>query len=222
MATIVSVIPPTTAIIGVPTFPFTTPELVSAYTGGLVQPSEVRPEWITDALQEVERQSGFSIEIAEFTDVLDGDGSGSIFLHYFPVIEIQSVTINGKLIPPEHYVVTSDLGMIRFKHQLLHPWLFPFMPFYYASAYSAAYELRNRGVGNVVVQGIRGFTSVPPLVQKICTLLVAKTALQAKAGPMNERFQIGGFSQRYDFQRINDELDRAWASLGKRRPMFSL
>ena len=220
MATIVSVIPPTTVVIGVPTFLFTTPDLVSAYTGGAVQPSEVRSEWITEAMQEVERQSGFSIEIAEFTDVLDGDGSGSVFLHYFPIIEIQSVMIRDHLVPPDHYVITRETGVIRFKNSLFHSWLFPYSPFYYFNAFS----LRNqdRGIANIEVKGIRGFSSVPPLIQKICTLLAAKTALMAKAGPMIERFQIGAFSQRYDFLRINDELDRAWKALGKRRPMFSI
>lgn len=220
MATIVSVLPPVTAVIGVPTFQFTTPEVVSAYTGGFVQPSEVQPEWITEAMQEVERQSGFSVENAEFTDVLDGDGSGTVFLHYFPIIEIQSITIRDQLVPPDHYIVTPETGVIRFKNSLFHSWLFPYSPFYYFNAFSLRQQ--DRGISNIVVKGIRGFSTVPPLVQKICTLLVAKTALQAKAGPTIERFQIGSFSQRYDFQRINDELDRAWKSLGKRRPMFSV
>ena len=220
MATIVSVLPPVTAVIGVPTFLFTTPDLISAYTGGAIQPSDIRQEWITEAMQEVERTSGFSIEVAEFTDVLDGDGSGAVFLHYFPIIEIQSVMIRNHLVLPEHYVVTPETGVIRFKHGLFHSWLFPYPPFYYFDSFSTRQQ--DRGIGNIVVKGIRGFSTVPPLVQKICTLLAAKTALQTKAGPMIERFQIGSFTQRYDFQRINDELDRAWKALGKRRPMFSV
>lgn len=220
MATIVSVLPPVNAIIGVPTFQFTTPELVSAYTGGFVKPSEVQLEWIIEAMQEVERQSGFSVEIAEFTDVLDGDGSGTVFLHYFPIIEIQSVTVRDQVVPPDHYVVTPETGVIRFKNNLFHYWLFPYSPFYYFNAFSLRQQ--DRGIANIVVKGIRGFSSVPPLVQKICTLLVAKTALQAKSNPIVERESIGGFSQRRGFEKVNDELDRAWKALGKRRPMFSV
>ncbi|MHB2025127.1 MAG: hypothetical protein ACYCPQ_00605 [Elusimicrobiota bacterium] len=221
MATIVSVLPPTTAILGVPIFQFTSPASVSAYTGGALQPSEILPEWIADAMQEVERQSGFCIQPREFTEVLDSDGSGSIFPHCFPIIEVQSVVISGHLIPPDHYAVYKDLGLIRLKHGVLqHWWLFPFMPFYYYNAYYD-WEQR-RGVQNIVVQGIAGYASIPPLVHKLVTLIAAKTALQSKFGPLVKQEYLGSFRQIRDFDKIDDELDRAWKSFGKRRPIFSV
>ena len=71
----------------------------------------------------------------------------------------------------------------------------------------------------MVVTGIHGYRQVPPLIQKIATLLVAKTALEAKFGPLVDHESIGDFSQTRSFKKLNDELDRAWDALGRTFPI---
>jgi hypothetical protein len=60
---------------------------------------------------------------------------------------------------------------------------------------------------------------VPPLIEKIATLIVAKTALSAKNGGLVDSESIGDFSQSRSFRKLNDELDRAWEAWGSRAPI---
>jgi hypothetical protein len=51
---------------------------------------------------------------------------------------------------------------------------------------------------------------------------VTKTALSAKFMPLADNDNIGDFSQTRSFKKLNDELDRAWAALGKRFRIYTL
>ena len=57
------------------------------------------------------------------------------------------------------------------------------------------------------------------MIQKIATLLVAKTVLSAKNGPLVDNESIGDFTQTRTFKKLNDELDRAGGAWGKRFPI---
>jgi hypothetical protein len=76
-----------------------------------------------------------------------------------------------------------------------------------------------QGIQNVTVAGTYGYESLPPLIEKIATLIVAKTALSAKNGSLVDSESIGDFSQSRSFKKLNDELDRAWEAWGSRAPI---
>jgi hypothetical protein len=181
------------AVIDIAPSEYTTPALVSAMTGGDVPQGRILPEWIEAATEEIDRRSGMCFRTKQFTNVLDGDGCDAIFLDCFPILEIDSLLLDGTVIQPEEYVLKKSTGIIRLKNCVT--------PY---------------GIANVIVSGIHGYSKVPALVQKIATLIVAKTALSARFEPLVDSENIGDFSQTRTFKKLNDELDRAWAALGKR------
>jgi hypothetical protein len=178
---------------------YTTPALVSALTGGEIPQESILAEWIEAATEEIDRHSGMCFRTKQFTNVLDGDGSDAIFLDCYPILEIDSLVLDGDTIQPGEYVLKKATGIIRLKN-LLTPY----------------------GIANVIVSGIHGYPKVPALVQKIATLIVAKTALSARFEPLVDSENIGDFSQTRTFKKLNDELDRAWGALGKKFRVFTL
>jgi len=178
---------------------YTTPSLVSAMTGGEISPVNVLPEWIEAAAQEIDLRSGMCFRAKQFVNVMDGDDTNVIFLDCYPLLEIFSVRIDGELILPEWYALNKKTGTIKLKNRLA--------PF---------------GYGNISVRGTHGYIKVPALVTKLATLIVAKTALSAKFDPLLDNENIGDFSQSRSFKKLNDELDRAWAAIGKRFRIFTL
>ncbi|HOX22175.1 MAG TPA: hypothetical protein PLL10_01820 [Elusimicrobiales bacterium] len=197
MATLASLL--SQAVMDIAPTAYTTPALVSAMTGGDVPQGKVLTEWIEAATEEIDRRSGMCFRAKQFTNVLDGDGTGAIFLDCFPILEIDSLVLDGTLIQSGEYALKKSTGIIRLKNLVT--------PF---------------GVANVIVSGIHGYSKVPTLVQKIATLIVAKTALSSRFEPLVDNENIGDFSQTRSFKKLNDELDRAWAALGKRFRIFTL
>lgn len=201
MATLVSNIFAPAALVppAIATLPigYTTADLVSQLTGGEVLASEVVPEWIQQARQEIDRRSGFSFTSLNTEDVLDGNDLSTIFLCSFPVIEILEITVDGQDIPLEDVVLNRRTGSLRRRSRALWP----------------------EGYQNIFVSYIHGHRLVPPIVQKIATILVAKTALAAKNGALVDSESVGDFTQSRSYKKLNDELERAWAALGKRFPI---
>lgn len=178
---------------------YTTKELVSRITGGEVKPEEVLDEWIMAACEEIDRRTGMSFRFKEFINVLDGSGTNTIFLDCFPITEIHSIEINGSVVPASCYTVNKKTGIIKLKDMFI-----------------------SEGIGNVIVKGIEGYSKVPPLIQKIATLITAKTALEAKFGALIDNENIGNFSQTRSFKKLNDELDRSWQALGSKFRVYIL
>jgi len=178
---------------------YTTAVLVAAILGGEVGPEQVMPEWMAQAVQEIDLRTGMCFTAKEFESELDGDGTDKIFLDTYPIIEVFSVELDGEQVPPWAYKVNRRTGVIT-----LLDCVTPF------------------GTANVVVQGIRGHKLVPPIVQKIATLIVAKTVLSARFGPLVDNEHIGDFSQTRTFKKLNDELDRAWDALGRNFRIYTL
>jgi len=178
---------------------YTTAVLVAAILGGEVGPEQVMPEWLAQAVQEIDLRTGMCFTAKEFESELDGDETNKIFLDTYPIIEVFSVELEGEQIPPWAYKVNKRTGVIT----LLD-------------------DLTPIGTANVVVQGIRGHNLVPPIVQKIATLIVAKTVLSARFGPLIDNEHIGDFSQTRTFKKLNDELDRAWDALGRNFRIYTL
>jgi len=176
---------------------YTTKELVSKMTGGEVKPEEVLDEWLDAACEEIDRRTGMSFRQRQFINVIDGDGSDTIFLDCFPVIELHSVEINGSVVQPSYYQINKNTGVIKLKT-----------------------TISTEGIGNIIIKGIEGYTKVPALITKIATLLAAKTALSSKFAPLVDSENIGNFSQTRSFKKLNDELDRAWQSLGQKFRVF--
>lgn len=175
---------------------YTFPSLVSQVTGGEVRPEEVDSEWLDWAIQEIDRKTGTTFRALAFVDDLDGAGADYVFTRKFPLIQIERVEVNGVQIPSSFYKANLRTGKITLLNGD-----FP------------------EGVGNVVVAGVYGYPEVPAIIRKIATLLVAKTALSAKNGSLVDNENIGDFSQSRSFKKINDELDRAWESWGRRFPI---
>lgn len=174
-------------------FAYTTASLVSDATGGEVEIGEVRTEWIQEAMEEIDRRTSMSFRPKNFTEDMDGNDLIRIFARSFPVLDISEVTINGVVIAPVLYAINRRTGSVTLKDGI-----FP------------------EGVQNVSLSGVYGYESLPPLIEKIATLIVAKTALSAKNGPLVDNESIGDFSQSRSFKKVNDELDRAWAAWGVR------
>ena len=172
---------------------YTYPLLVSQATSGEIPAEDVQNEWINWVREEIDRQAGMCFQAQDFRDELNGNGLSTIFSRCFPLIEVFTLEIDGKIIPKTAYAVNIRTGSVT-----LRDMRFPL------------------GLQNVVVTGIHGYRVVPPLVQKIATLMVAKTALRAKCGSLVDSESIGGFNQSRSLKKINDELDRVWAALGKR------
>ncbi|MBI4396708.1 MAG: hypothetical protein HY548_06410 [Elusimicrobia bacterium] len=175
---------------------YTNPFLVSETTGGEVLPEEVQPEWIDWAMEEIEKRSGMCFRPLPFTDVLDGTGSDDLFTSCFPVLEITRVEEDGVEIPPSAYVVNKRTGKVTLRSGRF-----------------------SEGLQNVHLSGTYGKLQVPALVQKIATLLVAKTALAAKNGALVDNESLGDFSQTRSFKKLNDQLDEAFEALGRRFPL---
>lgn len=175
---------------------YTTPFLVSKATGEEILEAEVLSEWILQAREEIDRKSGMCFLPLIFTEELDGNGLAAIFTRRFPVIEISKVELDGVELSPSAYRINLRTGSVTLRDSA-----FP------------------EGIKNVTVTGIYGYRQVPPLVQKVATLLVAKTALSAKNGPLVDNESIGDFTQTRTFKKLNDELDRAWESLGNKFPI---
>ena len=175
---------------------YTTPFLVSKATGEEILEEEVLSDWIQQAREEIDRQTGMSFLSLIFTEETDGNGLTTLFTRRFPVLEISKVIIDGVELDPSSYAVNPRTGSVTLRNST-----FP------------------EGVKNVVITGIYGYRQVPPLVQKIATLLVAKTALSAKNGPLVDNESIGDFTQTRTFKKLNDELDRGWEALGRKFPI---
>ncbi|MBI4063471.1 MAG: hypothetical protein HY401_04130 [Elusimicrobia bacterium] len=176
---------------------YTTPSLVSAITGGEILTAEVLSELISAATEEIERRTGMCFRIVAFTDEVDGNDLSTVFAHCFPIFEIFSVTMDGVLLPASAYVLNKRTGSIRLKNGAVFP----------------------EGVKNIVITGLHGHKKIPPLIQKIASLIVAKTILSAKNGPLVDSESIGDFSQTRGFKKLNDELDRAWGAWGRKFPI---
>lgn len=196
---------PSVATLGIA---YTTPALVSAKTGGAFAPEEIPQEWIDWAQAEVDRRTGIAWRSENFSDEIDGNGLDTIFTRGYPILEIFFVQVDGRVLDPSVYAVNPRTGSIRLKktHITRH-------------AGRGLGPVFHQGEGNVIVSGIRGYRRAPPLVQKITTLLAAKTALENKFGPLVDSESIGDFSQTRSFKKLNDELDRAWEALGRSFPM---
>lgn len=177
-------------------FGYTTQSLVSAMTGGEVLPSEVRSEWIDESMEEIDRKTGMCFRPMNFTEDLDGNGLIRIFARCFPVLEISQVVVDGAVLPPSIYAVNKRTGSVTLKGAC-----FP------------------EGVRNISISGVYGYDKLPPLIEKIATLIVAKVALAAKNGALVDSESIGDFTQSRTFKKLNDELDRAWEAWGQRFPM---
>jgi hypothetical protein len=175
---------------------YTTPFLVSKAAGDEVLEEEVLSDWIQQAREEIDRQTGMSFLSLIFTEEADGSGLPTLFTRRFPVLEISKVMIDGVELAPSTYAVNLRTGSVTLRNST-----FP------------------EGIKNVTITGIYGYRQVPPLVQKIATILAAKTALSAKNGPLVDNESIGDFTQTRTFKKLNDELDRAWKSLGKKFPV---
>ena len=193
MTTLVSVLSSPVSAVVLFEFTYTTPFLVSAATGGEVLPEEVKQEWILEAMEEIERKTGMCFRPAYFTEELDGNGLIRVFTRRFPLISVSKVCIDGEELPPVNYAVNKRTGSVTLKNRL-----YP------------------EGVKNVLIEGTSGYENVPPLIEKIATLIVAKAALSAKNGPLVDSESIGDFSQNRSFKKLNDELDRAWEAWGAR------
>jgi len=178
---------------------YTTPAAVAALTGGEVSPEDIQTDWIEEASEEIDARSGRCFRAKQFVNTLDGDNSNVIFLDCFPILEIYSVRIDDELIRPESYSLNNKTGTIKLKNRFI-----------------------GCGTANITVRGIHGYSKAPPLVHKLATLIVAKTALSARFTPLIDSENIGDFSQTRSFKRLNDELDRAWAALGKRFRIYTL
>ena len=165
-------------------------------SGGEVRPEEVRADWLEWAREEIDRRTGATWQSMNFVDELDGNGLDTVFTRSYPLIEIFDVRVEGKILPASRYAVNKRTGSIRLKEGA-----FP------------------DGLRNIVVTGIHGYRQVPPLIQKIATLMVAKTALQSKKGALVDHETIGDFNQTRSFKKLNDELDRAWDALGRNFPI---
>jgi hypothetical protein len=174
-------------------FDYTSPSLVSAATGGEVLPIEVRQEWIQEAMEEIDRRSGMCFRPLSFEDKVDGNNLIRVFTRCFPILSISRVELDGAAIPVSAYVINKRTGSVTLKENVF-----------------------SEGFQNVVIEGISGYDEVPPLIEKIATLIVAKTALSAKNGPLVDSESIGDFSQNRSFKKLNDELDRAWEAWGIR------
>ncbi len=199
---------------------YTTPALVSQITGGEVLAQEVQDQWIDWAEQEIDRRTNDTFQAQNFTDELDGNGLDTIFTFRFPIIEIFEVSMDGKVIDPSKYAVNNRTGSIRLKEALFFPGVQNiFVPPIMVNVPYMANVFRP-GVRNIVVSGIYGYRTVPPLIQKIATLIVAKTAYSAKKGALVDNESIGRhFTQTRTFKKLNDELDRAWKAWGQRFPI---
>jgi hypothetical protein len=176
-----------------PTFAYTNAGLVSAATDGEVLPNQIRPEWIQEAMEEVDRRTGMCFRPMNFQDKVDGNGLVRAFARCFPVLSVDRVELDGTELSTSSYVVNKRTGSVTLKNGVFHD-----------------------GYQNVVIEGVAGYTEVPPLIEKIATLIVAKTALSAKNGPLVDSESIGDFSQSRSFKKLNDELDRAWDAWGIR------
>lgn len=177
-------------------FGYTSASLVSVVAGGEVLASEVRPEWIQEAMEEIDRRTGMCFRPANFRDEVDGNNLIRVFTHCFPILEVTNVEVDGSGLDPSVYVVNKRTGSVTLKDDI-----FP------------------EGVKNVVIEGTSGYRDVPRLIEKIATLIVAKTALSAKNGPLVDSESIGDFSQNRSFKKLNDDLDRAWDAWGYRAPI---
>lgn len=178
-------------VVATPSFNYTTSALVSAATDGEIQDYEVRPEWIQEAMEEIDRRTGMCFRPQNFQDRVDGNRLVRVFTRCFPILEVSRVEMAGAEIPTSDYVVNKRTGSVTLK------W----------GSFDEGYQ-------NVLIEGTSGYDKVPPLIEKIATLIVAKTALSAKNGPLVDSENIGDFSQTRSFKKLNDELDRAWEAWG--------
>jgi hypothetical protein len=183
-------------VVATATFAYTSADLVSAVTDGEVKPEEIRPEWIQEAMEEIDRRTGMCFRPVSFEDKVDGTNLIRVFSRCFPLLDVSRVTVDGADLNPSSYVVNKRTGSVTFKNGV-----FP------------------EGYQNVIIEGVSGYDRVPPLIEKIATLIVAKTALSAKNGPLVDSESIGDFSQNRSFKKLNDELDRAWEAWGQRSPV---
>lgn len=175
------------------TFAYTNADLVSAVTDGEVQPFEVRSEWIQEAMEEIDRRTSMCFRPVNFEDKVDGNALIRVFTRCFPLLEVNRVEVDGADLNPSSYVVNKRTGSITFKD----------------GVFAEGYQ-------NVVIEGVSGYNKVPPLIEKIATLIVAKTALSSKNGALVDSESIGDFSQNRSFKKLNDELDRGWEAWGTR------
>ncbi len=175
---------------------YTFPSLVAQATGDEVRTEEVESEWLDWVIHEIDRRTGTTFRALAFTDELDGTGQDYVFTRKYPLIQIESVEVDGIPVSSSLYKTNLRTGKVTLLQGEFQ-----------------------EGIGNVTVVGVYGTPEVPALIRKIATLMVAKTALSSKNGPLIDSENIGDFSQTRTFKKLNDELDRAWEAWGKRFPI---
>lgn len=176
---------------------YTTQLLVSQSSGGEILVGDVVPEWIAWASEEIDRRTGLCFGAKDRVDFLDGNGLDTIFTDCYPVKEILNMVVDAAPFPKTKCVTNYRTGAFKLEGGRVWP----------------------TGLQNVVIDYIHGYEVIPPIVQKIATLLVLKTAYRAKCGSLADSESLGDFSQVRSFRKLNDELDRAWEALGKKFPI---
>lgn len=142
-------------------------------------------ELIEIASAQIESYCDRRFAVAEYSDVLDGDGSDLLELSNTPIKEVLALSINGIAVDPaEAYVYPN---WIRFDS-------------------GGEYSARLRGGGRVFAQGLRnisvtyraGYEQVPAVISKACQLQVSHLYNTSnRQGVVSETNQTGGVTNQY-------------------------
>lgn len=166
---------------------YTTTSLVSAEIGGVTIDGSSTPTnttvdlWIADAKAEIDERCGRTFESTAITssayEYHDYDGSGRIKLNNYPIISIESLSVEQNGLSGDsadwqamtegrtsagHFITYKELGVIAFHSNSL-------------SVQPIA------GSQNVRVEYTYGAAAVPANVKRLATLLVAQRYLQSVA-----------------------------------------
>jgi hypothetical protein len=109
---------------------------------------------ITAASQYIQSWVNRPIALADYLEVRDGTGGEGLQFGCFPVVEVQSLTIQGQEIPRAS--TTQQAGYVFSPTQLI----------------VRGYRF-NRGVQNVAFSYTAGYPSIPPDIAQACIELVA-------------------------------------------------
>lgn len=144
---------------------FATPVELSAYTKGLISPTDERSQLMLDgATEAIRRYCGWNIAPAEdVTVTLDGGGA-VLYLPSLKVNSIASVTVAGTLLAATDYEWSKRTGNVRQKHARTFPDIW----------------------GGIVVAFNSGYAAVPADIKEI-VLQVSSLALSSPTGATREQ-----------------------------------
>lgn len=168
---------------------YTTKAKISALTG--IAGASIESDWLNWADDEINTASGetFGTAVSEILKI-DGPGGNTLMLPKFPILTITKINCDGVewtgIDITNSFAIYEEEGMIKVREGINYDNV-------------DLDEVFAKGTQNIEITGTFGYTSVPPLVEELATLIVIRIMREKSLGMTDEIVEekIGDYSVKY-------------------------